>query len=611
MAAWPRWKAVVLSRLGWRVATAVFFSILVIEAAILIPSYQGYERDLLARSGDVSRAKLTAAFAMIARPSPRDLLRAGEIVSRTGDIKGGTLYTPEGDPIGSFGEAPALTPAKAQESGVPRLENDDGTRYDFLWRHDQTGLPVTIVARIDTAWMARDLAMFIARVGGLVLIISIVVTGGTLLALGSLVLQPIFEMHRALIGAREDPAHADSFIQTPRRADELGDMAAALNALLQRVSATHREELATLSALVRQAQDGIVVHDASGSLLYANDACLRLCGFATLDEMRRAGQPILRSVPHGSGISLAARLARGPFAMEAFITRPNGEAIPCLVRGNQLESEQGGVLRHFAVLSDISAIRAANDELTKRNAELAAANRAKSDFLANMSHELRTPLNAIIGFAEVMKEGHIGGIENPLYRGYVTDIHRSGLHLLSVINDILDLSKIESGKLSLEKEPTDLAGPIRESLRMMRQKITKRGLEIGVSGLERSPTIEADPRALKQIVLNLLSNAVKFTDPGGRITIDLRRDQGAFAVLRISDTGCGIPESHLPSITKPFVQVAGAFTRDHEGTGLGLSLVHALVEMHGGDLSIESAVGKGTTVTVRFPVLAETRRISA
>jgi signal transduction histidine kinase len=240
------------------------------------------------------------------------------------------------------------------------------------------------------------------------------------------------------------------------------------------------------------------------------------------------------------------------------------------------------------------ALRLAKDEAE-------AANRAKSGFLATMSHELRTPLNAIIGFSEMMVREVLGTLGNEQYRDYVADIHASGTHLLQIINDILDLSKAEAGKLELHEDVFDL----RDSIHSVRQLISARFSEGGLSDSVELPAdlplLRADERKTKQVLLNLVSNAVKFTLSGGHIEIAGRYDPEAGLTLTVSDTGIGIAPDDLARVLAPFEQVDSSFSRSHQGTGLGLPLVKAIIELHGGNLVLQSEVGVGTRVSVTFP----------
>ncbi len=237
--------------------------------------------------------------------------------------------------------------------------------------------------------------------------------------------------------------------------------------------------------------------------------------------------------------------------------------------------------------------------VAKEQAEFAS--RSKSEFLANMSHELRTPLNAIIGFSEMMRLETFGPVGGAQYREYVRDIHESGTHLLSLINDILDLSKIEAGEFELKEEAVDVARAVSACRRSIKVRAKEGGLTLTTRLSGELPRLRSNERAVKQIILNLLSNAVKFTPAGGKVTVHAEiEEEGCFA-LSVSDTGIGIGADDIPKLFTPFSQVDSSVTRKHEGTGLGLSLVKSLVEMHGGTIKLESELGNGTIATVRFP----------
>jgi len=232
-----------------------------------------------------------------------------------------------------------------------------------------------------------------------------------------------------------------------------------------------------------------------------------------------------------------------------------------------------------------------------------AANQAKSEFLANVSHELRTPLNAIIGFSEMMRDGVLGPIGNPKYEGYVKDINSSGRYLLEMINDILDMSKIEAGRMTLTPEWLTLGDVFQDCLSVVSPVAMEGDVELIQAGNTSIP-VYGDKRALKQVLINLLSNAVKFTPPRGKVSLRAYRYRGSIRIA-IADTGVGIAKHDLGRLGKPFEQVSNQLTKGHKGTGLGLAISRSLVEMHGGKLDIKSRVGEGTTVTCILPVQDE------
>jgi signal transduction histidine kinase len=254
-------------------------------------------------------------------------------------------------------------------------------------------------------------------------------------------------------------------------------------------------------------------------------------------------------------------------------------------------------------------LQAANVELTASTARAEAANRAKSQFLANMSHELRTPLNAIIGFSEMLAAG-IPGKLNQKQDGYVANIREGGGFLLRVINDVLDLAQVDAGKLQLHEETdVELNRVAAACIALIDEQAIVGGLRLSLEIDDRMPRVIADSTRLSQILLNLLSNAVKFTDPGGSVSLAIRRAEHGGVVFEVHDTGPGMTPAEIEIALQPFGQVAGGLDRRHNGTGLGLPLARELAELHGGSLQVNSVTGRGTTVTVTLPaarVLAAT-----
>ncbi|OYR19571.1 PAS domain-containing sensor histidine kinase [Brucella thiophenivorans] len=266
--------------------------------------------------------------------------------------------------------------------------------------------------------------------------------------------------------------------------------------------------------------------------------------------------------------------------------------------------------RLMATIHDLSIARKGERDRVRELSELArkygqekeraeAANRAKSEFLANMSHELRTPLNAIIGFSEMIQAGTFGPLGSDRYEEYINDIHTSGNFLLNVINDILDMSKIEAGHFSLDREEIDLCPLINETVRMISLQADEKNITVETR-IEEAMQLNADRRAVKQVLINLLSNAVKFTSHNGNITVRARKT-GSALFMTIQDTGVGIPKSALKKIGQPFEQVENQFTKTHSGSGLGLAITRSLAELHGGWLRIRSTEGVGTVVSVCIP----------
>ncbi|MCZ4089918.1 sensor histidine kinase [Sinorhizobium psoraleae] len=249
---------------------------------------------------------------------------------------------------------------------------------------------------------------------------------------------------------------------------------------------------------------------------------------------------------------------------------------------------------------DVSEEARLREEAAAKAAYAESANDAKTRFLAAVSHELRTPLNAILGFSDVLAGEYFGKLENDRQREYVSLIHKSGAHLLSVVNTMLDMSKIEAGRYELIPEPFRVADAVAACEAMLSHQAREKGVRLASRVTRAVGEINADQRAFQQIMINLVGNAIKFTDQGGLVTIDAETE-GAMLKLTVSDTGIGIAEDKLQMLGQPFVQIQNDYTRRYEGTGLGLSLVKGLVTLHGGNVSIRSSEGEGTVIVISIP----------
>ena len=266
----------------------------------------------------------------------------------------------------------------------------------------------------------------------------------------------------------------------------------------------------------------------------------------------------------------------------------------------EIDEKTGKVTALFGIMQDITERTLHERALREAKEAAESAYASRTRFLANMSHELRTPLNAIIGFSQMIQQQLLGPVGNQRYLGYIGGILESGEHLLSLINDILDMSKIEIGKYEIQGEDINLGKLIRLVLHMMEGRAHEGQVRLICDDIPDDIHIVADRRALMQILLNLMSNAVKFTEQGGEVEVKCGKTPGG-ASITVSDTGIGIPEDKIHTVTMPFEQVDCELTRKHEGTGLGLAITKELIELHGGSLEIESEVGVGTTVTVLLP----------
>jgi signal transduction histidine kinase len=283
-----------------------------------------------------------------------------------------------------------------------------------------------------------------------------------------------------------------------------------------------------------------------------------------------------------SSAMLMGGVAAAFFGVLVAIGRSSNASITALI---ELQFEKS------ALVSDLRRARDAAEQ----------ASRVKSQFLANMSHELRTPLNAIIGFSDIVRNQLFGPLGNPRYEHYLSDIHQSGHHLLRLVNDILDISKLEAGAMEISEGEVELKDIVVDSVNLVRTQAATRGVSVTVDLPDRLPRLCADELRLKQVVLNLLSNAVKFSHPGGEVNLSARLGPGSELAIAVRDSGIGMDASDIRLALQPFRQVENELSRPHEGTGLGLPLAKALIEKHGGTLRIASERDVGTTVTVTLP----------
>ena len=273
------------------------------------------------------------------------------------------------------------------------------------------------------------------------------------------------------------------------------------------------------------------------------------------------------------------------------------EHLGALMRRSWIKHLQSEVVRDQLIV-ELEAATAISDEARRRAEE---ANLAKSRFLATMSHELRTPLNAILGFSEVMSAEVMGPLNNEHYKEYVADIHSSGSHLLNLINEILDLSRVEAGRYEMNEEPVKLAHVVEDAKHMVKLKASDKKISINLELHPQLPALNADARAIRQIVLNLMSNALKFTPQGGLVTVRVGWTAGGGQYVSIRDTGPGIPEEEIPVVLSSFGQGSIAIKSAEQGTGLGLPIVQALVHMHQGHFELKSKLREGTEVIASFP----------
>jgi len=372
--------------------------------------------------------------------------------------------------------------------------------------------------------------------------------------------------------------------------------------------------------LAENATDMITRHNAKGQVLFASIAsehilgepAQMLMGGGLLERVHIADKPaylnaLSQCLELNKSVSVEFRMKQRDAARASGSEIETGYCwaeMRCRPVSHDIEADcNTGALPHeiVAVTRDITARKAQEYEILKARDVAETANEAKTQFLANMSHELRTPLNAIIGFSEILHRELYGRIGEDRYREYAHLIHESGEHLLSVVNEVLDMSKIEAGKFDIVTEPFVVRSLVKSCCELMSHQGEKKSIEVRMDAEESLPELVADKRACKQILLNLLANAIKFTDQGGHVVVSARRVHEDIE-LAVTDNGIGIAEKDIPKLGNPFVQAESSYDRSYEGAGLGLSVVKGLVRLHGGTLEIESALGEGTKVRIRLPI---------
>jgi signal transduction histidine kinase/HAMP domain-containing protein len=419
-------------------------------------------------------------------------------------------------------------------------------------------------------------------------LLALFVGGAVAFMLTRLMTKPIAVASRA--AHRIASGELDVSIEDNGRADEFGALLADMAVMRDNIRAMMQREVAAKHAA--QNDLAIAIDSAPAAMILVNgQGRISVTNSQALDFFHDHADALATGQPFSHRLAVAFAEPAGELQLD------DGRWIKL----NRRATEDGG---YVAVAADITVLKDREKALTVARDIAEAANRAKTDFLANMSHELRTPLNAVIGFSEMISTEILGPVGQPKYKEFAGDILFSGRHLLQIINHVLDIAKLQWGKMEIEHEATALGDVVAEAVRIARAQAQAGGVTLDTAIDGAMPPIVGDRTRLRQVVLNLLSNAIKFTPAGGRIDVTLRR-RGPAAEISVRDTGIGMNQADIPKALEPFQQVDSSIARKYGGTGLGLPLCKLFVELHDGTFAIDSALGQGTTVTVTLPLPAE------
>lgn len=599
------------SRLVRGLALVVFASIVGIEILLLVPSYFKNRAELLEQVETEGLAYIRAAQQL---PADSRTAFVDKLARATENSRwiGAAVMDAQGRVLAHHGVPPRLT-GRCPEMGKQGVTREKMRVYEVCWPAESTGLPFAVAARFDSSDAAAKLDGYLLRVGAIVAVIALGTTAILLFVVGRRVLLPVLELRRSLMAVADQPESAKRtrLPAAPAR-DEIRELVDASHRMLVHVAETladlHRRNAALRDSEARFRQvfersyDAIFLVDVPADrIVDANPAACAMLGYGR-SEIAQIPMTTVHPEDTAGLSAFNERVQREGWAQAADLgcRRADGEHIPVDVAGARIDWQGQPLL--LAVVHDMREHKRLETALNEAKERAEQADRMKSRFLATMSHELRTPLNAIIGFSEIMAGESLGPLGNERYRDYANDIVGAGRHLHDIINDILDISKIEAGQMQIEAEELNVEETVQRTLRLVERRARAANVFLKAEVPADLPPLLADERHTRQILLNLVTNAVKFSPAGGTVTVAAQRPAPDTVRLAVRDEGPGMDAADVERALEPFQQVhTSAELADQGGTGLGLPLSQRLARLNGGDLAVDSAPGAGTTVYVRLP----------
>ncbi len=586
-------------RLARRLFLVVFAAIVLIEFIIVIPSYNNYQSSLLANYRELARIATSAALAHHSHISTAIANDLENLIATDPRLLGASALDVSGSPIVKAGDTVELTATATQRSYV-KLSGQAPT-YDVFFSAAELGTETDVILRMDATAINEELNRFLVRILGLTLIICAVAGSIVFIYVVFNLIYPLEEIHASLKQAKVDPVRADQNNIRHSRKDELGETIDLLNDALREIGESHRSDVAfqeqRLHDFAESGSDWFWEMDEHLRFSYFSESLESVTGVSpkkllgkTRAETGIPGMPAETFNEH-----LATLENRQPFRD---FTHPrdkeDGSRVWLSISAKPVYSAAGRFLGFRGTGSDITSLYVAQQELVAAKEEAEQSNRAKSEFLAIMSHEIRTPMNGVIGMTDLLIDSNLDDNQ----KHYAQIIQDSGTALLRIINDILDLSRLEARRITLEQAEFEYSSVVSGVVDILEPQAREKGLELTYEiGSDVQASYLGDYGRLRQVMVNLVGNAIKFTRQGS-ISIKVERvggdDHKPRLRTEINDTGTGIPSDSIAKLFKSFTQVDASTSRKFGGTGLGLAICRKIIEAMGGEIGVSSTEGKGS-----------------